>query len=64
MTNISNLLPEKISDEEAYNLVNFFMNLALMLESHYFAQIQRYVNEDTPDYPEYLRNEPEEEMPF
>jgi len=64
MTNISKLLPEKISDEEAYNLVNFFMNLALTLESHYFAQIQRYVNEDTPGYPEYLRNESNDELPF
>ena len=57
MTNISNLLPEKISDEEAYNLVNFFMNLALTLESHYFVQIRRYVSDDTLGYPDYLQME-------
>lgn len=64
MTNISKLLPEKISDEEAYNLVNFFMNLALMLESHYFAQIKRYVNDDMLNYQKDLRDDPGDELPF
>lgn len=64
MINISNLLPEKISDEEAYNLTNFFMNLALELESHYFAQIKRYLNEDTLDYPENVQDKINDELPF
>ena len=38
MTNISDLLPDKISDEEAYDLVNFIMNLALELESRYLLK--------------------------
>jgi hypothetical protein len=43
-----NLLPEKISDEGAYYLVNFFMNLALELESCYFAQMKRYIDDNMP----------------
>jgi len=62
MTKLSNLLPETISDEEAYNLVNFFMSLALELESHYFTQISRHLKQDI-DYPEYFRNEPNDELP-
>lgn len=51
------LLPEKVSDEEAYNLVNFFMDLALELESHYFTQLRRYVNDKNLTYPDYLQND-------
>lgn len=50
-TNIYNLLPEKIFDEEAYHLVNFFMNLALELESCYFAQMKRYIDDNMPSEP-------------
>lgn len=45
--NIENILPEEISDESAYHLVEFFMNLALELESHYFGQLYRYSKEST-----------------
>jgi hypothetical protein len=63
-TNIYDLLPE-LSDENAYHLVNFLMNLALELESHYFAQIRRYVNNDIlDDHPAYLQNEPDDKLPF
>lgn len=62
--NIYDLLPEKISDENAYHLVNILMNLALEVESHYFAQIRRYVNDDILDYPDYLRNKPDGKLPF
>jgi hypothetical protein len=61
---IYDLLPEKISDEGAYHLVNFFMNLALELESHYFDQIRRYINPDMLDSPDYLQNEPDDKLPF
>lgn len=64
MNNIYKLLPEKISDEGAYHLVNFLMNLALELESHYFAQMRRYDNDDTLGYPDYLQNEIDDELPF
>ena len=43
-TTICDLLPEEISDECAYHLVNFFMNLASELESYYFAQMRRHVD--------------------
>lgn len=64
MKNIYDLLPEKISDEGAYHLVNFFMNLALELESHYFAQIKRHVNDDILDRPDYFQDKFDDELPF
>lgn len=39
---IYNILPEEISDETAYNLVNFVVELGLLLEGKYFSQIRRY----------------------
>jgi hypothetical protein len=41
-TKLIDLLPENISNEAAYHLVNFMMELALALESHYFIQLMRY----------------------
>ena len=43
-TTIYDLLPEGISDECAYHLVEFFMNLSAELESYYFAQMRRHVD--------------------
>ena len=63
-TTLHDLLPEELSDEGAHHLVNFFMNLALELESHYFAQIKRYVNNDMMYYPDSLQNEPDDKLPF
>ena len=56
ITNLHDLFPEGISDETAYHLVNFAMDLALALESHYFGQIRQYSNEHMSfDPPEYLQ---------
>ena len=44
---IHDLLPEEISDESAYHLVTFLMNLATALESCYFAQIHRHIADTT-----------------
>jgi hypothetical protein len=63
MKDLSELLPERISDEEAYNLVNFFMSLALELDSRYFTQICRYTN-NTLNYPKYLQGKLDDELPF
>ncbi len=41
-TKLIDILPDGISDETAHHLVNFMMELALTIESHYFAQIRRY----------------------
>ena len=66
--NLSDFLPEKISNEEAYNLVSFFMNLALELESYYFVQLRHCVNGDINGGlvdPEYIRqNDLDDEFPF
>lgn len=40
-TKLIELLPEQISDEAAYHLVNFISNLAMALEDHYFIQLRR-----------------------
>jgi len=64
MKSILELLPEKVSDEEAYNLVNFFMNLALELESYYFTQLKHYVNDENLPYPDYFQNDIDDELPF
>ena len=63
--NIYDLLPEKISDESAYHLVNFFMNLATELESHYFAQMRSYANDNMqPCFPDIHQDQPDNEIPF
>jgi hypothetical protein len=45
-TKLIDLLPESISDEAAYHLVNFMSDLAVELENHYFAQLQRYARDN------------------
>ena len=54
--NLYDLLPENISDEGAYHLVNFFMSLALELESCYFAQMKRYIDGNTSPEPNVFQN--------
>jgi hypothetical protein len=46
-TKLIELLPEEISDEAAYHLVNFMSNLALALDNHYFDQLRRYIKENS-----------------
>lgn len=43
--NLRKLLPETLSDEAAFNLVEFMDQLTSTLASHYFAQIRRYVEQ-------------------
>jgi len=63
--NINHLLPEAISDETAYYLVNFFMNLTAELESTYYAQIRRHINNNMPpNLPDILKDTLDEETPF
>jgi len=42
---IAVLLPEEISDEAAYHLVNFFSDLNLAVDSRYYAQVRRYIRD-------------------
>jgi hypothetical protein len=56
-TDLHDLFPEEISDETAFHLVNFFVNLSSELDSHYFTQTRRYINDSTPlEPPECLKN--------
>ena len=53
---LDELLLLDISDEAAYQLVNFMMELALQIESHYYHQLRRYTKENFPmELPEYLK---------
>lgn len=49
ITDLNELFPQSISDETAYQLSEFFMALALKIESHYYSQIIRYIRENRPD---------------
>mgnify|MGYP003975676109 CR=1 FL=1 len=63
-TNIYDLLPENLSDEGAYHLTDFFMKLALELDSIYFAQIRRYINDGISNYPDIIQDKLDDELPF
>lgn len=41
-TKLIDILPKSISDEAAYYLVNFMVELSLTLKNHYFDQLRRY----------------------
>lgn len=56
MIYLHDILPKEISDETAFHLTNFAMDLALAIESHYFTQIRRYADEkNSYELPEFLR---------
>jgi hypothetical protein len=45
MIDLNALLPEEISDEAAYVLVNIFIELTSALESNYFTHMRQHVND-------------------
>ena len=51
--NLHEILLEKLSDKEASHIANIFMELALAIESHYYAQIVRYDRTAETEYPFY-----------
>ena len=51
---IRDLLPEELSDESAYQLVNFFIDLTTELESCCFAQMRRHVKSTAKTRQDYL----------
>ena len=51
MINLHELLPEKVSDEVAYHLVEIFVNFASALDSYYFSQIKRHIDNAKMDDP-------------
>ena len=52
---LNDLLPEALSDEGAYHLVNFMFELALATESQYLAQLMRYSKKENHQPPDYLK---------
>jgi hypothetical protein len=53
---LHSLLPEEISDESTYHLVNFVSDLASALDSRYFSQLNRYHRDNHPlQPPEYIK---------
>ena len=64
-TDLYDLFSEEISDETAFHMVNFFVNISSALDARYFAQVRRYINENTPiETPEFLKNYDENYNPF
>ena len=49
MKQLLSIFPEKITDETAFALCNFFHELALACESHYYTQLRRYNANPLPD---------------
>lgn len=45
-TKLIDILPNKISDEAAFHLTNFVVDLALAIENHYFDQLMRFSKEE------------------
>jgi len=43
------IFPNDITDETAFALCNFFHELALACESHYYVQLRRYSANHQPD---------------
>lgn len=52
---IDDLFPDEISDEAAFYLVEFFLNLGPIVESHYYSKVKRYLRDCRPsEEPEFL----------
>lgn len=62
---LHDLLPDEISDECAYHVVNFFTHLTQALESRYYCQLKRYASNNTPSHlPAFLEDEPSHDNDF
>ena len=47
MNNLADLLPDDVSDEVAYHMANFMMELSLAVETRYYEQMKRYAKENS-----------------
>jgi len=54
------ILPEEISDADAAHLADIFMELAVAIESHYYAQIKRY-NKSLEEFADEMRKQSREQ---
>jgi hypothetical protein len=67
-TQLYDFLPEEVSDEAAFYIINLFVNITSVLEARYFAQMRRYRDENTIleiplNIPEYLKSNNEDNNP-
>lgn len=44
---LQSLLPDNISDEAAYQLIEFFVEVAYLVEQQYFARAKRHIDRIT-----------------
>lgn len=59
MNNVHDLLPENVSDEAAYHIANFMMELSLAIEMLYYTQASRYAKKNALDLFPYNLLQPE-----
>lgn len=62
MNNLADLLPDDVSDEAAYHLANFMMELSLAIETRYYSQMKRYVKKNAIDPFPYSLLPPDEDL--
>jgi len=62
--NLNSLLPEDMSDEIAYHLVDFFSELTLALEDYYFASRRPYSINNIPSKSSDCPEISDDENPF
>ena len=65
MIDFSDIFPEEISDEAAFHLVEFTLNLGQMVESHYYLKVKRYLSDCRPSIePEFLTRKNDIDVSF
>lgn len=45
---INDIFPEEISDEAAFYVVEFILNLGPIVESHYYSKVKKYLGDCRP----------------
>lgn len=59
MNNLRDLLPDDVSDEVAYHIANFMMELSLAIETRYYTQASRHAKKNSLDLFPYNLLQPE-----
>lgn len=62
---IDDIFPEEISDEAAFCLVEFILNLGQIVGSHYYRKTKRYCDDCRPsEEPEFLNQKNDIDVSF
>ncbi|HLB58452.1 MAG TPA: hypothetical protein VJL60_06525 [Gammaproteobacteria bacterium] len=63
---LNEILPDEISDEAAYEIVEILQHLAVAVESYYYGKIKRHISDISPLNidPKYLRKTTDEDDSF